>query len=723
MNGQPSTQDAEKPLARQNGVEVAERHHDGAQDDKQTTTPATLGTGGRSVGPHSSGIAAPALPRRPSIPSVPTPASQADSWRSKAAPMTVTSISSRPPQPSTSPPAIRGSLPPTTKLPELDLSVKPDENIEIVDFCDLEKLMDPPTSPEVPTASIDHAPTSLFRSRRSVASDFFDDRPVEHPSNRTHHQPSWRQPSSMSMSAAAGEGLRTQTMPIFADDELPPTQDAASNGEVKSPHSPTIATQPFKRHPSQGDQTSSSSTSQSTYISPAMLALRSPRMASHFKEAPMSTLTDTMSRIKGALDGMQSQDLSNAVIPRETNDKSPKSRAPATSLPKTKLNETFAVSWREQRESRLDVSPQVSTILSPPLVRTVPKEVFDVTRLALPRSPKPAWNAFAVKLPKESRHRDAISRKQLHFWNLPYPAVRWDILSWDPPVEGMNKRELSRDEIFHRKHTMKGGGKHRVLLPNRQIVKSTALESDTPPESLNPTSRNALVTAAGVKIKLPTGNSSIRGNAVIPVRAALFDFPPESSVPSWRRSANPVTALQKYRPKNTAMSNNSVDQLNTTSRSPPPEPSTPLPQFTKPKSSTPPRPSSAHSATVSLPTIIPYDSKSLLSRRPSGRDVAFFRTSRGDPATDSNKPFPRFTVTSELDAGEVADPNPLKQHAAVKASDESAQSAANSMIGRSPKGPPETFLPRNMDTNKPENKDSDDSVSSGPEVDDSVLEG
>ena len=701
LHGKPPTHEAAKLPAEQNGLEVPDKHHEGTRDNLETKPLPLVVPGGRPIVPHAYPSTSPStLPRRPSGPPAPTPATSADSWRSKAAP--VMPVSTRPPKQQVPPPATRPPLPPPTRIPELDLTVQPDENIEVVDFNDLGKLMGASTLPDAPAPSTEPPPTSsVVRPRRPVASDYFDDRPVEprepFPSFKPD-QPSWRRPVSMSTSAAVGEQLRTQTMPIFGDDDQPLAHD--TGGEIKSPRSPTSAPQLFKRQSSQGDQASSSSTSQSAHMSPAMLALRSPRM-SHFKEAPMSTLTDTMSRIKGALDGMQSQDFTPVALSREMNEKLPDYRALAASpFSRVKVNETMTGSWREQRESRPEISHR--------LVRSMPKEVFDVTRLAPPRSPKPAWNAFVVKLPKESRPRDIISRKQLHFWNLPHPGVRWDILSWDPPVEGMNKRELSRDEIFHRKNAAKGG-KLRVVLPNTRRVNSSVVETDLLSESLSATSRHALVTAAGVKIRLPSGSLSTRQDAAIPSPTPI-ERPRDSSVPSWRRSAIPLAPLKKHPQNVTSVNTSSPDELNTTSRSPPPEPSTPLPQFANPKSSTPSRPSSTHSATVSLPNLLSSDTKLPLSKRPSGRDVAFFRTSRGDPEADSNKPLPRFTVNSELDSGESVDSTLIKQHTAAKASDESVPSGTDSLIGRSPRGPPNAFLPRHLDS-QPESKNSDDSVS------------
>ena len=650
------------------------------------------------------------LPRRPSIPtpsSHATVASQAESWRSKAVP-----VPSSPPRPSlASSPPPWGSLAPGTKILELELSVKPDENIEIVDFSDLGKLMGHPHSPElVPTGPEPTPTSSSIKGRRPGASDFFDDRPPP----RAPLSPvksdilSWRRPLSKSMamlpSTAPGQELGTQTMPIFTADESTPTK--ATGAESKPPSSPTVLTTSpsFKGPSAQGDQ-SSTPASQSVYVPPAVLALRSPRTLSHFKEAPMSTLTDTMSRIKGALDGMQSQDSPVAAQAKESNETFIEHRTSSTPPPvKARAVEPSTTLWREHWESRSERSTQVTKILAPPPMRLVPQEVFNVTRSDPPRSPKPAWNAFMVHLPKESRAREAVSKKQLHFWNLPHPSVRWDILSWDPPVEGMNKRELSRDEIFHRKHAVKGG-KIRVLLPTKRMVHSRLVVSNASQGSSNSTSQTPLVTAAGVKIKLPSPRNVAEPSQMVPSARSR-----DNGLLSWRKSATPLTPLKKDRQIMTLVNGSPPDQrLNTVSRSPPPEPSTPLPLFSKPKGGITSSPGSAHSATVSLPMNLPK----LALKRPSP-DVAFFRTSRGEPESEDKKPLPRFTVTSELDSGESAVFNLVGDQAARNPPSESSQQASKGLNGSLAKEPlADVSLPHPV-TVKSESKNSDDSVSCNP---------
>ncbi|KAF8591969.1 hypothetical protein K439DRAFT_1656414 [Ramaria rubella] len=695
-----SAQETQQLPAEPNGVEAPHPPKDVPQDKlpKAATFDVTLR---RPVAPPArTVIPPPILPRRPSIPTLPTPASQADSWRNKAAP--VTFLPPQSPQPLVPPSLPRGSLPPTTKLPELDLTLKPDENIEVVDFCDLGKLMD---GSALPGNMFEDVPT---RARRPVASDFFDDRPLEcqePPHLLKSDQPTWRRsfskPVVSSLPSALNEDLGAQTMPIFSTEDVSLAKEVTSACDAQPPPSPRAASPSLRRYSSQCDQISSSSTSQSTHMSPAVLASRSPRPLSHFKEAPMATLTDTMSRIKGALDGMQTVEPPNEISSREVEEQSHGSPALAISIAaKWKMNDSTWGAWRDQRP---EVSEHVMKILSPPPVRSVPapRELFDVTCLPPPRSPKPAWNAFVVHIPKESLARDAISKKQLHFWNLPHSPVRWDILSWEPPVEGMNKRELSRDEIFHRKYTVKGG-KFRVMLPGRQIVHAAVEDSNAFQEIPTSTPQHGLVTAAGVKIKLPPRTLSVRQNTTTPPQSVVLSRPRDSSVPSWRRSATPLTPLKKDRPNPTTVNDGPPDnQLNTTSRSPPPEPSTPLPRFNKPKSGPLPKPAPAQSATVSLPSILSSDIKLSGPRRPSGTDVAFFRTSR-DPETNKNKPLPRFTVSSELDSGEIADP--------ISVGHRTTTGGPSISIERSSKAPVSGIGLSQFVASNPPNKSSDDSM-------------
>ncbi|GJJ09595.1 hypothetical protein Clacol_003818 [Clathrus columnatus] len=605
----------------------------------------------------------PSLPPPPSRrPTTLSPATQADSWRNKAYLKTSTAESQVtesmetikldplvPPKNSVIAPPIPLPAPPPPDLHEL--SIKPDEQVEIVDFEDLGRFLGHTTQ----ETTVSTKPTLKF-SKRPVASDFFKDDTVE--PEAKNDGLSWRRPTVKLQSTPVMEGLRTQTVPIFPV-ELSPEVDPLTT-EPKGGQSPPMSP---SRRLSYGDQVS-----HSPQISP-VLSLRSPRI-SHFKEAPMSALTDTMSRIKGALDGMQYQDTSK--LPAE----------------KPKLSSTEL-----SRASRDDVFKPL--ILATPSL--IPEEF--VTRPPPPVSPRPVWNTYAIKVPKVSQQRDPLTRKQLHYFNLPYPPIRWDILLWDPPVEGMNKRDLSRDEIFH-KRSFPRNGKLRVSLPRPNYQQAEISQISLEDSAITSTT---VVTDAGVKIKLPTGPSTFRP-AIITSPLVSTERPRDlSNVPSWRRSANPLTSLKKEQVSQILVTNG---ELSTTSRSPPPDPSTPLPQFTPIQKEAPTKLNeSSRAATVSLPST---DLKLTDSFKGPREPVSFHRLpDPGSGGRTSTKPLPSFTVNSELESS-ISEPS----EQTVKAA---APDKAPSEMDMKPVFPPilheapETSLPR-LIASKPGSKSSEEST-------------
>nr|GAT49731.1 predicted protein [Mycena chlorophos] len=150
------------------------------------------------------------------------------------------------------------------------------------------------------------------------------------------------------------------------------------------------------------------------------------------KEAAMSTLDDVMSRIKGALDTMQTTERERPQQPPQTQRWVPPAARPR------------------------------------PIEPPEPREEI-VTGCEPPRSPKPAWGTFTTRLPRTSQAMEPVSRKQLALANRPN-QLRWDILSFDPPVEGMSKRELTVNEILFRRVPFKGKSKFKVLLPNPKVA-------------------------------------------------------------------------------------------------------------------------------------------------------------------------------------------------------------------------------------------------------------
>ena len=117
----------------------------------------------------------------------------------------------------------------------------------------------------------------------------------------------------------------------------------------------------------------------------------------------MSALTDTMARIKGALDGMHTK-------PPEP----PKKWLPPA------LREKTDPAAPVIPDAKPEPQPQPEVQHEPPPEPVIPaaREVFDTTGIEPPRSPKPAWNHFAVHLPRQPRAIEPVSQKRLrHFYN------------------------------------------------------------------------------------------------------------------------------------------------------------------------------------------------------------------------------------------------------------------------------------------------------------------
>jgi len=541
-----------------------------------------------------------------------SPAAQADSWRSKAAPVTGPPpvISRPPPRPTTvlrnpSATASQPPPPPPMQFQGLDLTIKPDEEIEVVDFSDMERLVSPDANK--PPAPLVVPPEPTIRSRRPIASDFFnnvvDSKPP--PPSKTD-EPFWRRtvPRAAESSPPVDE-LHTQTVPIFSTEELiaPKPALSQSGSEQKGPSSPTA------------------SPSRSPHGLATVNATRSPRVAAQFREAPMSTLTDTMSRIKGALVGMQSHEQSGAPAGQAISQEARPSQAP-TVKPTTEAVRTH----REARpESQRPPAAKGVPLVAPQPIQWV---LSVVSRPPPPPSPPPVWKTFHVRIPKVSSPRDVLSKRQQHLWSLPHPGVRWDILSWDPPVEGMSKRELSRDEIFHRRVNIKGA-KLRVHLPAKRL-ESARIPQSNERESLSVNRQQGVVTAAGVKVKLPSVSPAVRpiGPSLPPSQR------PSSDVPLWRKSAIPRTPQKDTTKAAPVASTNG--RLETTTRSPPPDPLTPTPVLPSVKNevATPER-----SAMVSLP-----GSESKLTPARSTFSDPLFRTSPGNK--DTSPSGSRLTVSN-----------------------------------------------------------------------------
>ncbi len=447
--------------------------------------------------------------------------------------------------------------PPTPLLhPEIErqLTIEADEEVEVIDFSEHGRLAgvepDPPKPETQPTEPVNTG-VSERRRPRPLAMDFFEDeRTIEQ--HAKSDEGSWMRKSDSEPSSqeAAGE------VEVVVRERLP--QPPAS-----APVHPT-STSRRRLSVSSDDHSRLASGPNNLAYTP-----RSPQ-GPHYREAPMSALDDTMARIKGALDGMQR--------PEQPPKPQPKWLPPAL-RPR---------------------APSVHNEDSPVL------EVFDVTAYDLPRSPKPAWNHFTVKLPAVSHPSTPLSRKQIHL-SQTQPHVRADIFTWDPPIDGMNRKDFHLNDILFKKPLVnKGQVKYTVILPG------------TRPSSAS----------SGPVVHLPPRSVSSSPN-----NAGAFGRRREADgVANWRKPPpSPLKTQTSEEPEIPA-------SLDTVSRSPPPE--APISAVVPSTSA-----SDVPSAAVS---VAPSKTRSI-HKIVVGSDVAFYRDSRSEQSPAEPKSTVNFIVNSELE--------------------------------------------------------------------------
>lgn len=411
---------------------------------------------------------------------VPSLAAEVESWRIRALPRSLTLSDSNTGTSVVPPP----SLPLLAEVESLHLAGGHD--VEVIDFSELGKFVGAERS-----ARSAHSERTPTRPPRLSAADFFeDDRtgPGASSQTATGNDSSWRRRTA------------THDSQPLSDDPAPPSrtrnklrvQIVPSDPSISPGSSPLFHTRVSPPHHRQHDDRLHPS---AVHVHPGHHghSLQRSPLTPSFREAPIAALDDVISRIKGALDDMHPKE---ELLP-----KAQKWIPPALRL----------------KNSVHDMAR--------------PSEPFDVTASEPPRSPKPAWKVFAVKLPKTpSRNLPALSTRQL--LGFQRANVLWSaVYSWVPPIGGKSHVDVSvEDHLF-------GGSPpapNRVALPRKQLLLSPASSGQ-----------------AGPVVNLPSKPSAAR------------------SVTSTSRE---VEAISRRKPSSSQHDNPvSGPGLNTTSRSPPPE--------------------------------------------------------------------------------------------------------------------------------------------------------
>jgi len=170
-----------------------------------------------------------------------------------------------------------------------------------------------------------------------------------------------------------------------------------------------------------------------------------PLLRPQFKEAPMSALDDTMSRIKGAIVGMHT---------------------PVTSPGQDS---------QSKRATYQNMHPplrQTTGRWVPPAIRVrdygdspESQEMFPVTVLMRPSTPP---LEIPVHLPTLSRPLEVVHKRQLLAFNRPPPAARLEILTFEPPIHDMKRTWLLNDVLFRISASFKHNSKYRVVIPKHR---------------------------------------------------------------------------------------------------------------------------------------------------------------------------------------------------------------------------------------------------------------
>jgi serine/arginine repetitive matrix protein 2 len=488
-----------------------------------------------------------------------SPAMQTESWRTKAVPL--------PPVPLTPDPATKPPLPKLVAEVE-PLTVQEGEDVEVIDFSEFAKFVGAPEPQPEPLST----PIWSDRAPQGERHDLVEARHREPPIPPKSDAVSWRRKAEDGSS-------------ILQDNMKPTSNEPTSTAIEEATQAPSMYPRP--------NVNSSENSHQVVHFS----AQRSPR-ANAFREASMSALDDAMSRIKGALNHMHE-------IPKEAKKEEVKE---TTSLPQIAQGppSTPAPKPEQSKPSRwLPPALRAKDIVLNPfgLGREEPVTV------RCPPSPTQVSNECLVRLPTQSRIRGPLTKRQANLSKNIHGAVRWDILSWHPPVEGMTKRELSlNDVLFRRPAFYKGKPRYHVVLPAR--IRSSEIDSLTP------------------RVNIPNRSIKVSGTGA-------FGRPRGADeTSSWRRS-EPASNVDPTPDVGVV--------LDTVSRSPPPVPHSDLVKASSSPAKVEVQLSAPEFSLISRPRHQP--------KMPAGSDVAFYRAPLKEKAAVETKTTVSFTVSSELDGG------------------------------------------------------------------------
>lgn len=345
-----------------------------------------------------------------------SPAVQAESWRAKANPLPPRQTHSQPPhvlsESSAQPPPAPLSSTPSTALEQVaNIAENSISELEVVEFSNMsefvgdgEKEVDYVETAVVEKVEIDAVSSGLPQKPRPTASDFFEDTRTSVPASKGAEV--WKR----KVSADVEEKSRV----VSSKDETT-TRPPAAAKEVSPPHVPPH-----------------------------------PRSRVH-AEASMSALDDVMSRIRGAMqaNGANSKESRTSTHPSEP-DHPPTSHRTSNPSPSVVKSSPLRERWTPPTKSRIEEN--IGQLRESPHTSSEP-------------SYTPVAAKLTVDLPKVSHHIENVPRRQQVLFSNPPLPVRFELLSFQPPVQGMSKRDLSVNSVLFRQTPGFKSNKIRVALP------------------------------------------------------------------------------------------------------------------------------------------------------------------------------------------------------------------------------------------------------------------
>ena len=279
-----------------------------------------------------------------------------------------------------------------------------DESLEEVEFNDLGKFVGTEPGPEETVVS----PIQ----QGDIPTD-------DHPRTRSDLEPPWRRKVSTAS---------VEEQPSVVANPLPEvaSESPASREVDTCPVSPSVPTTSICAGSPTKSLAGCSLPSQTLVVPSLLPSQRSPRTTS-YREELRSTFDDTMSRIKGA---MQTKHHRNTMGTEHHHN-----RATASSTSHPTEQPRFGRGIPPSQRSR---APRVSE----------PDEPF--TTMTELDNDLQKGQPSRVKLPSSPRALGPLSKRELTNLKRSIPPLRWDVLSWDPPVEGMSIRDYSVNGVLFR---------------------------------------------------------------------------------------------------------------------------------------------------------------------------------------------------------------------------------------------------------------------------------